>query len=407
MVSGLFVGLLLTSVAEAKSATPACSRFRVHLASELPDAPKTDPGSPLPDELAQAIESWQANLFFLRNDQQRERWIRCIRSFIFLDSDHDGIPDWTALVDGRPSRTLFPLDPDMDGDGIQNIFDPDPYTPNEKVGEKLVPKHLGLRGEILDRQARMWEEFGVLVVNHSDKHIPDSLDVAASVFNLKSIRNWSRQTRGVNVLYAFGGRSPGFEAAAYHPTAHAISLPGVIGFGTSILSPEQKCRLKTSILHELGHALLFGVISVAELKEKALAFGGWRFPGSLIQTMFSPAIFDLSNTRRQFFVSEYAETNVHEWFAESFAAHIWRKESLDEKECRAFSGKGIPKRFGQWIEALLERAKDLGRSDQSASQKLANQGSDSHGKSPPKANPDCALNKISTTSIGGHNPQDY
>jgi len=349
----------LTYAEEPHDASPACARFRVHLAQELPAEKVDDPtlrNRPFTGELEKAINGWKERIEFLQDDTERARWLQCIRQFVFLDTNKNGIPDWTALVDGRPSRTLFPLDPDIDGDGVPNLFDPDPYDNTDGLPHGVIPAHLSLTGESGLWQKKLWLDLGILAINHTDEHLADTLATIYSTLQLDSVRKWKREVRGINVLYAFGHRSPEMEAAAYHPTANAISIPGRGGFGGNHLSTTQKCKFASSILHELGHALLFGIVSSDELREKAVDSGGWNLPPISNNNIWSPIFFESLNVQKAKVVSDYARTNVHEWFAESFAAYIWNKEQSSISDCQQLHHGQVSKKLKVWFETLLTRA---------------------------------------------------
>ncbi len=339
---------------------PACARFRVHLAKDLPPI-ELDNNSikskPIPLELEKAVEVWKEKIEFLQDESERMRWLECIRQFIFLDTDRNGLPDWTAIVDGRPSRTLFPLDPDIDGDGLPNLVDPDPYRNIDDSPRGFVPAHLRMAGEKGRWQKKLLLDLGVLAIDHTDEHLVDTLAATYSTLRLDSVRNWKKEVRGFNVLYAFGHRGLNSEAAAYHPTAHAISIPGKRGLGINRLSKIQKCKFVSSILHELGHALLFEIVTADELREKAIQLGRWNLPTLSDGDIWSTIFFGPTNGPQEEFVSEYAQTNVHEWFAESFAAYIWQKELLDSHSCQAFKAQHLSNQLKQWLDILLIRAR--------------------------------------------------
>lgn len=352
------LGLLFIRIEEAKASKSSCVRFRVHLKADLPDIDnnKNDKQTPLPSDLEISVNLWKDKIEFLKNDEDRENWLQCIRHYIFIDTDKNGIPDWTALVDGRPSKVLFPLDPDIDGDGIPNILDPNPYGDKDETSKEIIPSHLSISGEKGRWQKKLWSEEGVLAVNHTNKHIPDTLATLYSILQLRSLRNWKKEVRGFNVLYAFNNRNLKTVSAAYHPSASAISIPGEFSFKNKRFLKRQKCQFVSSILHEMGHALLLGAVTANELGEKARQLSEWELPNSVNDNIFNPVFFSPIMKPRKNFVSNYSKTNVHEWFAESFAAYIWERESLDALYCRAFEGKRVSKDFNKWLTVLLMRA---------------------------------------------------
>jgi hypothetical protein len=63
---------------------------------------------------------------------------------LLQDSDADTTPDWTNIVDGRRSAVLIPLDQDIDGDGVTNILDAQPFfrSTHDRSTTGELPPHL-------------------------------------------------------------------------------------------------------------------------------------------------------------------------------------------------------------------------------------------------------------------------
>src|SRR5690606_30863060 len=75
--------------------------------------------------------------------RERIDWVKCLLSYIEMDTNGNGIPDWSAIIDERPSRILFPEDEDIDGDGIINVLDARPFNVDSSIPNKgVVPLHL-------------------------------------------------------------------------------------------------------------------------------------------------------------------------------------------------------------------------------------------------------------------------
>jgi hypothetical protein len=348
--------LLFSAGVHAQPGEAACSRFRVHLGAALPNVPHSSAKRELPEELAAAIKTWERHLDFLKDEERRREWLACIQEFIYLDTDGDSVPDWTAVADGRPSQVLFPLDPDIDGDGLPNILDPDPYRPNPNFisDSGKVPKHLRIKGESAKWQAKLWRNFRVLAVDHSDRHRSEVLRTLHSTLGLPAIQSWRRRSQSLRVVYAFESHDPHFQIAAYHPSAAAMSVPGVQGYpAPEKFSEAQRCQLTGALVHELGHALLFSSIPARELQEKAARFGDWELPES-IPTIWSPLwlVRGLLGPRS---VSAYSTKNVHEWFAESFAAFVFQRDGLNTSTCRPFANSKMSKEFTGWLTDVLHR----------------------------------------------------
>lgn len=349
MISFIF----LTSLsAQARDPSEfACFRFRVHLNAELPPVPSKKKESVLPAALQKKIAQWENELTFLKDLKARQDWISCIKNFIFLDSDKDGIADWTAIVDGKPSRILFPQDIDLDGDGINNVMDSNPYELNKKKEELSIPLHLSLQGDGKIWQEKIFQDFGILALNHSDLHHPQLLKIIYSLLKLNTFKNL-KGNKPYKYIYAMKARNPLGQIAAFHPTADAISIPGESSFGKQ-LDENENCKISSALLHETGHAFLFKSVSADALADLVNQHGNWdleKHPGMDIwDKKFQLRHEDESSQ----FVSEYAKTNVHEWFAENFAAYLWEINNFDKTICKAFQNNKIPSVLSNWFALKL------------------------------------------------------
>lgn len=330
-------------------------RFRVHLRAELPPNGPYDQGRPLPQELITLMDTWQERVGFLKQPQQRQAWLSCIRKYIFTDSDGDGVADWTAVVDGRPSRILLPLDPDLDGDGLENLRDPDPYHGSAPARPPPFPTHLQLTGLEGEWQRRLWQDFGVVAIDHTDQNSSAVLKVFFAVLKLESFGHWRQRSKLFDRIYAFVSHRPGEKIAAYHPELRAISVPGRQSYIGEELKRGEERHLMAAVLHELGHALMWGTVSAPELVDQAHQLAKWRVTPSL--ALSDPQLLTPFRGPALRFVSAYARTNVHEWFAESFAAYIWDQENLDAKYGRAFPRGQLSVSLKSWIKQLLERVR--------------------------------------------------
>ena len=294
----------------------------------------------------------------LQDESERMRWLECIRQFIF------STPIGMALLTGLPSLMVVPVELSFLLIPISMVMDcqiwlirpieilmtvrADSFRLSRMAGEKDAGKK-ALAGS----GSTGYRSYRRASCRHFGRHL------FYSSTRLRS--NWKKEVRGFNVLYAFGHRGLNSEAAAYHPTAHAISIPGKRGLGINRLSKIQKCKFVSSILHELGHALLFEIVTADELREKAIQLGRWNLPTLSDGDIWSTIFFGPTNGPQEEFVSEYAQTNVHEWFAESFAAYIWQKELLDSHSCQAFKAQHLSNQLKQWLDILLIRARQSRR----------------------------------------------
>ncbi len=318
----------------------ACRAFRVHLNTEAPQPP---------------VE--------IAGDEEK-----CIAWFESLDHDQDGIKDWTATYDGQTNSVLFPFDEDMDGDGTVNVLDEAPLdssrpskSAQRSLAAKKVPRHLSLGGKAGRLQAQLFRRFNVLAIDHTDRHSAGALAALLTLYE-KAIPETTRaELSSVRYVYAFAGHDRVFNIAAYHRQARALSIGGLGAYGPQDKQFDADTRLSVfgSFAHEIGHAFLFDRMSAEELRDVGTEFGNWaetepsdltkpsakapmKLSGFLDHRFFrSHPLRELARTTRKDpknlefinrgiwrdsnLVSEYATTNIHEWFADAFAAALMHK----------------------------------------------------------------------------------
>ncbi|HTL13192.1 MAG TPA: hypothetical protein VL588_11930 [Bdellovibrionota bacterium] len=362
----LAAGWFLATPAPAAPATLPCRTFRVHHGA---DPPATWPG---PGKIAPASEAVLLEKFAgvpgysgfaseyrrWRNENpdawtqaERAAWLECVLFYAHQDTDHDGVPDWGAWVDGRPSRVLYPLDDDADGDGISNILDSDPYK--KSVGAApvpgVVPLHLrDPRPEVAALQARLYSTYGILAVNHTDDHSPellaDLLELLDGVFSAALIRSLTE----FKILYAFAGHDSQSDIAAFHVEAHAISVGGMQAYPVEA-PPRRGARhvaILSALAHEMGHAFVFSRLTPADLSDLGARYGGWG-PVALgpTDTFLSPVFLTRRPAGGAPPPSTYALSNLHEWFAEAFAAAALRALGVERGPER------VPAGFSRWFRS--------------------------------------------------------
>jgi hypothetical protein len=347
----LFLFVVIYSVPIwANDLSSSCFRFRVHLKADLPEVVNISSKLNLSQSLTTKISQWENDLDFLKDKLKKESWIKCVHHYLQIDSDHDGINDWTAIVDGLPSRILFPLDEDIDGDGIVNLWDPDPYHKNH-LSQALIPTHLAFKSRERVLQNKLHKKHGIIAVNHSDNHHKDVLKIFLFISGKYPFINMFK-TSFPKVLYAMKGRHPKGLVASYHPTASAIAVPGKNSFGKN-LNPSEVCNLTAALVHELAHFYLFSSVPPEVLKKFANTYALWDIPENIPLDIWDKA-FHVPFNGKSHFVSDYAATNVHEWFAENFAAYVWKKNHFNKKFCRKFDESKIPKELFNWFEKVLK-----------------------------------------------------
>lgn len=260
------------------------------------------------------------------SENERFLWLRCIDYFVSLDTNKNGIPDWTAIIDNQPTKVLFPGEDDIDGDGVTNVLDSDPLDEKVKGTSKLIPEHLKIESET---QEQLYSEFGIIAINHTDEHSTVVLNELLSLLRTGFAKNWIQNLKNLKYVYAFLGHDPEHRIAAYHWQAKALSIGGIHAYKGE-LSDQQKIELKAALAHEIGHAALLEKLSVGELAAAGRKFGGWGINPSPSPLSFYAKIFFApyswgSDYKNNNIVSAYALTNIHEWFADSFAAYIINK----------------------------------------------------------------------------------
>ena len=369
----------------------ACTPFRVHLSAALPAAPNLEVPAFLPanwekiipekisarstqKDFARHYKTWLSRFPTRLSDNERWQWLTCLDYYTSLDTNKNGIPDWSAISDEMPATNLFPQDPDQDGDGILNVYDAEPLqkSVNPPTDASGIPAHLRItRAETSDLQVKIFREFGILAIDHTDQHSPEVLTEILFLLR-KGFSKEFMKSLNLKYIYAFASHDPYGTKAAYHWQAQAMSVAGLRAYHSE-LSAEARVDLLSSLSHELGHAVLFDKLSTSQLAEVSTSFSGWQpiEKTEIKDAFFSPVFFQAlpSNTGRNI-VSEYAMKNRHEWFAESFAASMlnnlgasgtlgknWR-QSLRKP---TFAGgtywvdyTRITDDFRQWFGALLK-----------------------------------------------------
>lgn len=327
-----------------------CTPFKVHNQVRFPDPPEiilpeffapnweTDLAAKIgkintQNEFPEIYANWLKLHPRELSENERFRWLNCLYYYTSFDTDHDGIPDWSAILDRKPTHILFPQDSDQDGDGIENVLDPQPLQKNtlkNKLAE--IPAHLRFdarkRPEATLLQQQIYKEYRILAVDHTDEHSPVVLKQFLLLLQQGFSKPFIKGLKDVKYLYAFAGHSHGGNIASFHWQAQAISVGGMSLYPESDLNDQMKIELLSAFAHELGHAILFEKLKVEELAALSTRFSDWNTlkASQLNASFYSPVLFEAypqKNGRN--FVSQYALLNRHEWFAEATAAALLRK----------------------------------------------------------------------------------
>ena len=218
----------------------------------------------------------------------------------------------------------------------------------------LMPQAAAEKGGELSRvealRSTLEREFGFTAPAKTDEHSARVLHnlllllregfPRATVLSLSSLRSF----------YAYAGHDTRYDLAAYHDQERAISIGGASVWR----GPEATdVTILSTLAHELGHAWVFGKMSAAELAELGRQEGGWARlaeSGGLKAESFlarhpNPLAPGLSLT------SKLAARNVHEWFADAFAAaamHRLGEKGLLGKNWKAKLRTKIGKR--SWVD---------------------------------------------------------
>lgn len=328
-----------------------CTPFKVHNLAELPPAPEINIPANLPanwesslvekisrlktqSEFAEVYKNWLKLHPRNLSDVQRYRWLQCLAYYTSYDTDRDGIPDWSAIIDHQPANILFAADPDQDGDGLTNMYDPQPLVRNQtaETAQSGIPLHLKFdvqkRPEESRLQQQLFREFKIIAVDHTDEHVAPVLKEFLMLLQKGYTKRFLSGLKTVRYVYAFAGHSHGGRMAAYHWQAQALSFGGKSVYPNYELAPKTRLELLSAFAHEIGHAVLFEKLQANDLARVSSHFSGWQKikKNQLKANFFSPVFFEaFPHKEGRNFVSQYAMINRHEWFAESMAASVLNK----------------------------------------------------------------------------------
>ncbi len=348
----------------AKAQDAPCRPFRLHAGVRLPTSEERRQAdaktSPAFDNIRGEIEATLA-LHGTSVDWNGEFW-KCVRPYLKLDRDGDGLSDWTVSIDAAPSPVLIPLDPDLDGDGVENLFD---VAPNDarlgSITPKGLPPHLVARdAETRALQLRIYERYGLVAVDNSDAHSPGVLRTVDEL--LEGLPEIMRQARGLRLLFAFAGHDARHDQAAYHRQMRALSLGGRKSYPDR-LDAAARAELLHTLAHEIGHAVLFDLVGPAELQNFASHQAGWRdvFAERPETSLLGPAFFRPFPRRSVSTpapLSPYAKRNLHEWFAEAYAAtalkRLIARGRLDASQVRQRGIERLDENTENWVKRLAD-----------------------------------------------------
>ncbi len=196
--------------------------------------------------------------------------------------------------------------------------------------------------QALTPQQKLLRDYGVEALDQTDRHAPAVLESFYFLLKNAFTPEFVRGLRGLRYLYAYAGHDRLYDLAAYHPDAKAISIGGQSAYGDLRGVPDVKVLM--TLAHEMGHVYLLERVTLPELRDVGERFGGWGsvLSGAPLQSYYAKALFsrhpastrtdaegDASEgddeRRRHSLCSGLALRNVHEWFADAFAAAMLRR----------------------------------------------------------------------------------
>lgn len=330
---------------------PACRPFRVHRKVTLPTPPSFSENNlfannwedSLVDKISAYDKTFKKIYWGWKNSEafvppsDLQPWLQCLLYYVQIDTDGDGLPDWSVQSDEKPARILYPFDTDIDGDGIENILDPDPFQKNIfPIDQNAFPKHLeSSTKEVLHWQNELWKHFRILAIEHTTNHssyvLKEFFYLLKQMFPGK-LPLWINE---IKYLYAFQNHDDKNNIAAFHFAAHAISIGGSNYYKHQLVG-KKRIEFLSTLAHEIGHAFLLGAILPKEFQDLCEKFG-WRdvFENGVITSFNSPPFFrehpdgdSVEKAKKNNFVSDYSYTNAHEWFAEAFAESILMQSKI-------------------------------------------------------------------------------
>ena len=245
----------------------------------------------------------------------------CYKALTKADSDHDGIVDWQ--INPHYGYQVFPGDPDLDNDGLPNFLDFAPLQTNhqEPSRSNSLPEFLhDTNDRVRDLQLQLFRRFGV--ASHFPRTgIADSaklqfLRILTTVMISLHNQNLAPTTIGLDNVFVIDHlKNPAAQAIYVEPIRSlVIDIQGLRSAAS---------ELRTTLSHELGHAVVFARWNVSRLKRLASKFGGWQIRGA--RSLYDPQLLRPINVHaaeHQNFPTTYSYSSVHEWFAENFGKMI-------------------------------------------------------------------------------------
>jgi hypothetical protein len=203
----------------------------------------------------------------------------------------------------------------------------------EPVASATAMKPISLSS--ISLREKLLQVYGIRAVDQTDDHAPIVLRNFLFLLQHAFSPEFVHGLKNVQFLYAYAGHDRTYDLGAFHEEAKAISIAGRLSFpDDEENSPDP--RIIATLAHELGHAFLLQEVSPEELRSISEKFGGWAkvFGNEPPRDLYSKAFFsphpsfpgvnitpaEAGEWKKSNFCSRLSAKNIHEWFADAFAA---------------------------------------------------------------------------------------
>jgi hypothetical protein len=250
------------------------------------------------------------------------------------------------------------------------------------------------RCQALDNRAidytLLFKDYGIRVLPGDTEQSPEVLH--SLIFLLKNTLSMEsvHKLASFRFIKASADKNLTEEISSFDLEERSIIVPGISLDSAFRGNPKNRIKIIAALAHEIGHAFLFQNISAQELTYIADHFGGWshshcqnRAPSSVRSDCFFQHHPKFSREcsyrsgldhvslemRENNITSEYALEDIHEWFAESFAAYLlsrlgekgllggdWKQRLVlvpENKKEYWINYNNISPEFHSWIEARI------------------------------------------------------
>lgn len=168
------------------------------------------------------------------------------------------------------------------------------------------------------------KEFGIVALAKTDEHSPIVLENLLFLLRHAVPAGLRPGPGSLKFIFAYAGHDDRFDMGAYHEEAKAISVGGRLAYAEEKYGSADP-RILATLAHELGHAYLFDRITPPELRALGEKLGGWGAApsGSDDRSLRGPGFLvphPDPRAKGNSITSRLAAKNIHEWFADAYAA---------------------------------------------------------------------------------------